>query len=393
MFGQSQSPIPPNLKFAFSKLTLAQDSDEIFLHYQGKSKVNQRMHSLRVLNIHSDFVKANYDTAVTLFIQELLRLTIPYPSSILIETFEVSNQTMGFACCPFNSLETQLGNSREIDIPKLIEDITSDMEFLWRNLKLRKFGDIISSKNIYSFEGGSRFFLGNWVKTIQNGALVNHEKLKTSDIIADSLNANSENQIANSQDLSEEIFALAATVLELSGTKRNSIEYLRGESPKSYQDAVKKAISKNNHLSKPIKQTLEKMLSLDVRKLPTLHEIKTIKDLEVVAPKRKINYPKKNEITTRAVEPFLDFQILKYRLDDFMKLKPESQRNILGEFLYPKVLRKTRPEWAPKITGMLVDFETLTVQDMFEFLEDDQILDVQIQAAETLLKEINWLGD
>lgn len=218
MTAKAQSPIPPNLEFSFSKLSLAQDSDEIYLHYQGRSKTTQKLYSLRVLNIHSNFVKANYDTAVALFIQELLRLTSLNPKAVLIETFEVSDQKMGFACLPYNALETQIGKSENIDIPKMIGDITNDMQFLWRNLKLRKFADIISSKNIYLYEGESSFFLGNWVKTIQDGALVDHGKLNTSDIIFDSLNANSENQIVNSQNLSEEIFALATTVLELSGT-------------------------------------------------------------------------------------------------------------------------------------------------------------------------------
>lgn len=64
-----------------------------------------------------------------------------------------------------------------------------------------------------------------------------------------------------------------------------------------------------------------------------------------------------------------------------MRLDPEKQRNILGELLYLKILRKSRPEHAPKITGMLVDLEVLTVQDILEMLEDDQILDERIHEA------------
>ena len=85
------------------------------------------------------------------------------------------------------------------------------------------------------------------------------------------------------------------------------------------------------------------------------------------------------------MESNLTVQNLKDKLDDFLKLEPEKQRNILGELLYPKILRKSRPEHAPKITGMLVDFEVLTVQDILEMLEDDQILDERIQEAQELI--------
>jgi polyadenylate-binding protein len=81
----------------------------------------------------------------------------------------------------------------------------------------------------------------------------------------------------------------------------------------------------------------------------------------------------------------LTVQSLKDKLDDFLKLEPEKQRNILGELLFPKILRRSRPEHAPKITGMLVDFEVLTIQDILEMLEDDGILDERIQEAQELI--------
>jgi len=86
-----------------------------------------------------------------------------------------------------------------------------------------------------------------------------------------------------------------------------------------------------------------------------------------------------------ALEANLTVQSLKDKLDEFLKLEPEKQRNILGELLFPKILRRSRPEHAPKITGMLVDFEVLTVQDILEMLEDDQILDERIAEAQELI--------
>ena len=81
----------------------------------------------------------------------------------------------------------------------------------------------------------------------------------------------------------------------------------------------------------------------------------------------------------------LTVQNLKDDLKDFLKLEPEKQRNILGELLYPKILRRSRPEHAPKITGMLVDFEVLSVQDILEMLENDNILGERIDEAQELI--------
>lgn len=81
----------------------------------------------------------------------------------------------------------------------------------------------------------------------------------------------------------------------------------------------------------------------------------------------------------------LTVQNLKYRLDDFLKLEADKQRNILGELLYPKIVAHSGNQYAPKITGMLVDFDVLTVQDILEMLEDDQILEERIQEAKDLI--------
>jgi len=83
----------------------------------------------------------------------------------------------------------------------------------------------------------------------------------------------------------------------------------------------------------------------------------------------------------------LTVQNLKDKLDDFLKLEPEKQRNILGELLFPKIVNKSGANHAPKITGMLVDFDVLTVQDILEMLEDDVILNERISEAQELIEQ------
>ena len=80
---------------------------------------------------------------------------------------------------------------------------------------------------------------------------------------------------------------------------------------------------------------------------------------------------------------------LKNRLSEFLKLETDKQRNILGELIYPKVLTHAGPTFAPKITGMLVDFDVLTVQDILEMLEDEAILLDRVKEAEELIKQEN----
>ena len=80
-------------------------------------------------------------------------------------------------------------------------------------------------------------------------------------------------------------------------------------------------------------------------------------------------------------------QSIKDRLADFMIIEQEKQRNILGEMMFPKVMGVAGPELAPKITGMLVDFDVLTIQDIIELLEDPVILRERIEEARELIQQ------
>lgn len=280
-----ESLIPPRLNSTFSIPTHNLNPDEIYSHYQAKSKLDQRSYTIKILNIHSDFVKNHYDIAATLFIQELLRLNSLYPKEILIETFEISDKRMGFACLPYNSLEKQQANQQgehdskhSIDIGKMIRDVANDMEFLWKDLKLREFDKIISSKHIYQFEGGSNFFLGNWVKAVQNKALEkagskidNYYKFQPSVLTQETI---------KSAHLAEEIFALGMTVLEINGVNSQIIGNLRTMLKVDhllYDTEVATCVSQLDHAPVLLKETLTQMLSLDAQKLPPVEVLKNLR--------------------------------------------------------------------------------------------------------------------
>jgi len=51
----------------------------------------------------------------------------------------------------------------------------------------------------------------------------------------------------------------------------------------------------------------------------------------------------------------------------------------LGELLFPAVSKFTEDaEKAPKITGMLIDFDVFEVAEILEFLENDDLLKERI---------------
>lgn len=61
--------------------------------------------------------------------------------------------------------------------------------------------------------------------------------------------------------------------------------------------------------------------------------------------------------------------------------------------LFPKIkaLLKSNDENAPKITGMLIDFEVFEVSDIIEFLESDEALLERVKEAEELISQQPWL--
>jgi len=72
-----------------------------------------------------------------------------------------------------------------------------------------------------------------------------------------------------------------------------------------------------------------------------------------------------------------------------MAYDQDKKRSILGEMLFPKIkaLLKNNDENAPKITGMLIDFEVFEVTDIIEFLESNDALLERVKEAEELISQ------
>jgi len=73
-------------------------------------------------------------------------------------------------------------------------------------------------------------------------------------------------------------------------------------------------------------------------------------------------------------------------MSEFNALEKDKQRNILGELLFPLIKLQVGESVAPKITGMLIDLDVLEITEIFEFLEDPDLLKERIQEAKELIE-------
>lgn len=89
----------------------------------------------------------------------------------------------------------------------------------------------------------------------------------------------------------------------------------------------------------------------------------------------------------------LDLDMIKKNIANFKAMKADEKRNILGELLYPKVLGQIGAHLAPKITGMLVDFEVMSEEEILEAIEDGEVLRQRISEAREALEEAEPAGN
>jgi hypothetical protein len=187
----------------------------------------EQKHSIRILDPTKDLVKTNFDSAATLFIQELFHLHSRCPGSVLINTLEISEDRKQIACAvrQYGLVAPQLEEieeSMDLKNPKVIQnllnDVISDVEFLWRDLKMKNIASIMEPENIYYLKEKGTFFLGNWDKiTEENPA---RPQDLTSTIIGF---VRSE---LRSQDIAAEIKALAFALLKMKKTNFAALKLL-----------------------------------------------------------------------------------------------------------------------------------------------------------------------
>ena len=73
-------------------------------------------------------------------------------------------------------------------------------------------------------------------------------------------------------------------------------------------------------------------------------------------------------------------------LEEILKLDRDIQLQRLFKLVFPRVKKYVGDALAGKITGMIVDFTLFEVEDIFEFLEDEENLRERIQDAIELIE-------
>ena len=169
---ENRFSIPPKTKLTYENFKLITEtaSSKIF---EARSRNSGERHTIRVLDSTKDFVSNNFDGALTLFIQELLHLQNRCPGSVLINTLEINTDQQQVACAihPCGLLSLQLDEIQEFTnlknpkvIERLLNDVMSDVEFLWRDLQMRNVKAVVNPENIYYLKKNGIFFLGDWSK-------------------------------------------------------------------------------------------------------------------------------------------------------------------------------------------------------------------------------------
>lgn len=247
--------IPPRIRRLYAKFKNV-SSANYFKVFNAISNSDGQPYTIRILDLNSELYNSNPNLAATLFIQELLRLCVLHPDTVVIEDFEICDKSIAFVTTPYLPLNLILKEdkgSQRIDIEGLIQDILTDLSFLVSDLKLHhkiKSDIIIDFENIYQLSGRKRYILGDWAKGF------GYEK-----ILMDISDAKAKTTYESNGD--QEIQSFALKLLEIAGGKKDDLQDLRDlmtiKNPKMYMSGLETFFNGLTQ-TESIKKTLKSML-------------------------------------------------------------------------------------------------------------------------------------
>ena len=281
----NQFTIPPKTELLYEDFKLVAETST-YRVFNARARASREWHTVRVLDCKKEYVEANNDHAATLFVQELLWLQQSYPGSVFTNTFEISGNGNQMACATLSylPLSCQLSGTEEVINPKdskviekLLSDVLRDVEFLWKDLHLRKILDALAPENISFIKEKGRFFLGNWAKIYEKAQSEVSNLSATTTYVSEA----AKSKKLSSQDLAEEIKALAFAILKMNKVDCDEIQYLLA-APKlkiaTYDFAVKTALAEGFPDSEKLRSLIGKMLNPDIQNLPNLEELMANKE-------------------------------------------------------------------------------------------------------------------
>ena len=263
--------LPPRTKLLYSDIKPVLETS-LYTLYEAKSTISPfPPHTIRVFDSNSEFVKESYDFAATLFIKELLYLMTIDPGSVILNSFEISEdgKKIAFATLPYAPISSHIQQAQNSEIkeeckkgfqpsePKdvdwiknMISDVLLDVEFLTTQLGITGFSELLTPQSIFRFEETGVCFLGDWCKEImKNDPYDNTNTQTVSELTTPKLEFN-------------DIQSLGISSLELGGANSDMVNGLREMKTRGDKmfDVTLKGMLADENLSEELKELLAKMV-------------------------------------------------------------------------------------------------------------------------------------
>ena len=282
--------IPPKLRTSYTDIKLISEHEKLSGNttiFEAKSKVTNELHIIKVLELPGTSSRSGEeDVKVTLFLQELLHLCSTQPELVIINSFIMDDNTFAYSLRSSTSLKAQLEAQKKnkpeekstlINIPRMISDVVSDVEFLYKERKIRNFESSMKIDDIFYNCKNKKYWLGNWMNiSFENLIVISYED-------------NSNNEPLASLDISEELSSLGMILKELTGITHPEMDKQAGLK---------------------IERLISRLMSNDPQQLPTIKELKEMTSFEkaeeiiecIGADTDKVANKKKNEAMSNNIQ-------------------------------------------------------------------------------------------
>ena len=198
--------------------------------YEALSMRTKEIHQIRALNIRSNLAESNINQAITLFLQETLKLCTISPNSILIDTFEFSSNKICYALKPGTYLIEP--SPQNLNGNKLFTSLVTDLSLL------NHFGDIqIPASKVHQIKKAMTtktddaswspsYFVQDWIDVVWN---------------SHSLNQGLKESVVALFNEKENVYQLALSLLEVAGVMREEVQAFLQTSSKFFEIARKRS--------------------------------------------------------------------------------------------------------------------------------------------------------
>lgn len=273
--------LTPKLKLAYTEFQELlpsniheKQSDNLNHNYRllkAKHTATKELHTIRILDNESDLFKKDRNTALSIFIQEIIHITSRAPEQIITEHCEYYDEKIVFVTRLIEPLSVAASKEEqnqillEAQIEKLIRGVNTDLKFLRTKMKLE--GVLtkgLSLQRICCITENQETFLSDWGVTVA--------QLLQKDFLTNDSSIENHSTAPEAQ----EIYDLGITILELVGIDDEGRQDLvRIKASKNYNaalDTVMKEVEAKGHTDQFLK-LMRRILQIDPNARPTFEEV------------------------------------------------------------------------------------------------------------------------